>query len=59
MGIFLSILLYVVIGIIWMIIHSTYEVKGRPEGGPLYPIFMIFGWPFGIIIYGIQKIFKL
>jgi len=50
-----------------MIFHSEYlierktslETFDRVEGGPLYPVIMIIGWPLGMILYGITKIFKL
>tara|TARA_B100000519_G_C14257116_1_gene445636 strand:- start:4426 stop:4629 length:204 start_codon:yes stop_codon:yes gene_type:complete len=67
MDIFLYTFLYIIIGTCWMIFHAEYlferktslETFDRPEGGPLYPAFMILLWPLGMIVYGITKIFKL
>ncbi len=67
MNIFLYTFFYIIIGFCWMIFHSEYlierktslETFDRVEGGPLYPVIMIIGWPLGMILYGITKIFKL
>lgn len=51
--------LYIIIGVCWMIFHACYINKiDRPTGGALYPIFMIFAWPVGILIHGINNIHK-
>ena len=68
MEIFLYTFFYIIIGFCWMIFHAEYlyerktsleALDRRVEGGPLYPLFMILGWPLGMILYGITKIFKL
>ncbi len=55
-----NIFIYIFIGVCWMVFHSAYLNKvERQEGSALYPVFMIFAWPIGIIMYGITKIFRL
>tara|TARA_R100001377_G_scaffold81392_1_gene60873 strand:- start:747 stop:899 length:153 start_codon:yes stop_codon:yes gene_type:complete len=47
-----------------MVFHSTYLTESaysynRPKGGALYPLFMIVGWPVGMMMYGFLKLLKL